>query len=160
MATITKKTAYDRQMNGAPYGDVVALPYRMETNASGVLTGGDSTSAIADGDVVRLGKLPAGTKLLDHVATISDAFTTSSTYKMGFAYVDGVDVTAVPQDDDYFTAASTALSSVAVQRKATTTAPVTLPKDAYLILTNAGAAQAAAGIMDVIVFGQAIGIEA
>lgn len=160
MATITKKTAYDRQMNGAPYGDVVALPYRMETNASGVLTGGDSTSAIADGDVVRLGKLPAGTKLLDHVATISDAFTASSTYKMGFAYVDGVDVTAVPQDDDYFTAASTALSSVAVQRKATTTAPVTLPKDAYLILTNAGAAQAAAGIMDVIVFGQAIGIEA
>ncbi len=160
MATITKKTAFDRSMNGAPYGDMVALPYRMQTNASGVLTSGDATAAVGDGDVVRLGKIPAGTKLLDHVATISDAFTASSTYKMGFAYVDGVDSTSVPQDDDYFTAASTALSSLAVQRKATTTAPVTLPKDAYLIVTNAGAAQAAAGIMDVVIFGQAVGIEA
>mgnify|MGYP000261037659 CR=1 FL=1 len=41
MATITKKTAYDRSMNGAPYGDTIALVYRMQTNASGVLTGGD-----------------------------------------------------------------------------------------------------------------------
>lgn len=160
MATITKKTAFDRSMNGAPYGDMVALPYRMQTNSSGVLTGGDSASAVGNGDVVRIGKIPAGTKLLDSVATISDAFTGSSTYKMGFAYVDGVDSTAVPQDDAYFTAASTALSSLAVQRKATTTAPVTLPKDAYLIVTNAGAAQAAAGIMDVVIFGQAVGIEA
>lgn len=160
MATITKKTAYDRSMNGAPYGDMVALPYRMETNASGVLVGGDATAAIADGDVVRLGKIPAGTNVRDHIAVISDAFTASSTYKMGFQYVDGVDVTAVPQDDDYFTAASTALSSVAVQRKTTTTAPLTLPKDAYLIVTNAGAAQAAAGIMDVTIFGRVIGIEA
>lgn len=160
MATITKKTAYDRLMNGAPYGDMIALPYRMQTNSSGVLTGGDSASAVGNGDVVRIGKIPAGTKLLDSVATISDAFTGSSTYKMGFAYVDGVDSTAVPQDDAYFTAASTALSSLAVQRKATTTAPVTLPKDAYLIVTNAGAAQAAAGIMDVVIFGQAVGIEA
>ncbi len=160
MATITKKTAFDRSMNGAPYGDMVALPYRMQTNSSGVLTGGDSASAVGNGDVVRIGKIPAGTKLLDSVATISDAFTGSSTYKMGFAYVDGVDSTAVPQDDAYFTAASTALSSTAVQRKSTVTAPVTLPKDAYLIVTNAGAAQAAAGIMDVVIFGQAVGIEA
>ena len=120
----------------------------------------DATAAIADGDVVRLGKIPAGTNVRDHIAVISDAFTASSTYKMGFQYVDGVDVTAVPQDDDYFTAASTALSSVAVQRKTTTTAPLTLPKDAYLIVTNAGAAQAAAGIMDVTIFGRVIGIEA
>ncbi|MEY5097693.1 MAG: hypothetical protein RJA36_412, partial [Pseudomonadota bacterium] len=48
----------------------------------------------------------------------------------------------------------------AVQRKSTTTAPVTLPKDAYLILTNAGAAQAAAGIADILIFAQAVGIEA
>ena len=160
MATITKKTAFDRAMNGAPYGDLTALVFRMQTNASGVLTGGDATAAIGDGDVVRIGKIPAGTKLLDSVVTISDAFTASSTYKMGFQYVDGVDVTAVPQDDDYFTAASTALSSVAVQRKATTTAPVTLPKDAYLILTNAGAAQAAVGILDAVIIGQVVGIEA
>lgn len=160
MATITKKTAYDRQLTGAPYGDVLMLPYRMETTSGGVLVGGDSASAIGNGDVVRLGKLPAGTKLLDCVVTISDAFTGSSTYKLGFAYCDGVDSTAVPQDDDYFVAASTALSSVAVQRKATTTAPVTLPKDAYLILTNAGAAQAAVGIADFLIFAQAVGIEA
>ena len=159
MATITKKTAYDRQLTGAPYGDVLMLPYRMETTSGGALVGGDSTSAIGVGDVVRLGKLPAGTKLLDCVVTISNAFTGSSTYKLGFAYCDGVDVTAVPQDDDYFVAAATALSAAAVQRKATTTAPVTLPKDAYLILTNAGAAQAEVGIADILVFAQAIGIE-
>jgi len=160
MATITKKTAYDRHLTGAPYGDVLMLPYRMETTSGGVLVGGDSASAIGNGDVVRLGKLPAGTKLLDCVVTISDAFTGSSTYKLGFAYCDGVDSTAVPQDDDYFVAAATALSATAVQRKATVTAPVTLPKDAYLILTNAGAAQAAVGIADFLIFAQAVGIEA
>jgi hypothetical protein len=159
MGTITKKTAYDRAMNGAPYGDLTALAYRMQTNASGVLTGGDITTAVADGDVIRLGKIPAGTKLLDSVVTISDAFTATSTYKMGFQYVDGVDVTAVPQSDVYFTAASTSLASVAVQRKSTTTAPITLPKDAYLILTNA-VAQTAAGILDVVITGQVVGIEA
>ena len=105
--------------------------------------------------ILNLDQVPAAIAMI-----ISDAFTGSSTYKLGFAYCDGVDSTAVPQDDDYFVAASTALSSTAVQRKSTTTAPVTLPKDAYLILTNAGAAQAAAGIADFLIFAQAIGIEA
>lgn len=160
MATITKKTAYDRFLTGAPYGDTVALEYRFETTAAGALVGGDSASAVAISDVVRIGKIPAGTRLMDSVGTISDAFVASSTYKLGFAYADGVDSTAVPQNDAYFAAAATALSSVAVQRKTTTTAPVTLPKDAYLILTNAGAAHSAAGILDVVIFGKVVGIEA
>jgi hypothetical protein len=157
MATITQKTLTDRQLTGAPYGDGLVLPYRMETNASGVIANSDTAAAVGNGDIVRLGILPRGAKLLDSLVTISDAFTASSTYKLGFAYVDGVDSTAVPQDDDYFVAAGTSLASLAVQRKSTTTAPVVLPKDAYLILTNAGAAQAAAGIADIVIFAQATG---
>jgi len=39
-----------------------------------------------------------------------------------------------------------------------TVAPVVLPKDAYLILTNAGANHSAVGILDVIVTGQVVGM--
>lgn len=157
MPTYTRTTAV-RRLAGAPYGDVVAIPFRFATTAAGVPVGTDATVALIATDVVRLGILPAGTRLLDHVAVISDAFTASSTYSMGFAYVDGVDSADVPQDAAYFAAASTALSSVAVQRKTTTTAPVTLPKDAWLTMTHAGATHSSVGIIDVTVIGQSVGV--
>lgn len=68
---------------------------------------------------------------------------------IGFEYVDGVDSTAVPQDASYFGAA-VALDTAGVYRKTTTTAPVTLPKDAWLIITTAGAANAKAARADVV----------
>lgn len=157
MPTYTRNTA-QRRLTGAPYGDTVALPYRFETNASGIPVGTDATTALIATDVVRVGLLPAGTRLLDHVAVISDAFTASATYSMGFAYVDGVDSTEVPQNAAYFAAAATALSAVAVQRKTTTTAPVTLPKDAWLTMTHAGATHSSVGVMDITIFGQAVGV--
>jgi hypothetical protein len=156
MATITTKNAHNLPspgFGGVPYGNRSSLFYQMKTNASGVIANSNVTDAVGNGDVVVLGVLPAGMKLCDMVATISDAFTASSTGKIGFKYVDGVDVTAVPQDDDFFCAA-TSLASLAVIRKTATTAPLTLPKDAYLILTNAGAAQAAAGQIDIEIIGQ------
>lgn len=156
MATYTKKQT-TRQLTGAPYGDMVVLPFNLTTTSGGVVSGSDATAALGVADIVRLGILPGGTRLLDFVGTVSDAFTALSTYDLGFAYVDGVDSTAVPQDADYF-AATVALSAVAITRKATTTAPVTLPKDAYLILTNNTAAQAVVGVLDVIVFGQMVGM--
>jgi len=157
MATYTRSTAV-RRLTGAPYGDTLAIPFRFATTAAGVPVGTDGTVALVATDVVRLGIIPAGTRLLDHVAVISDAFTASATYSMGFAYVDGTDSTEVPQDAAYFTAASTSLASVAVQRKATTTAPVTLPKDAWLTMTHAGATHSSVGIIDVTVIGQAVGV--
>ena len=158
MPTYTKKQNYARRLTGAPYGDMIALSdFNLTTNASGVPADADAGStALIVNDIIRLGIIPAGTRLLDYIAVISDAFTASSTYDLGFAYVDGVDSTAVPQDADYF-AAAVALSSTAVQRKATVTPPVTLPKDAYLILTNKGANQSAAGSVDFTIIGQSVG---
>jgi hypothetical protein len=88
---------------------------------------------------------------------ISDAFAASTTCKIGFQYVDGVDSTAVPQNDAFFFAAGTVLSSLARLVNSATVAPVVLPKDAYLILTNAGANHSAVGILDVIVTGEVVG---
>ena len=159
MPTYTKKQNYARRLTGAPYGDVVAISdFNLTTNASGVPADADAGStALVINDIIRLGIIPAGTRLLDVVAVISDAFTASSTFDLGFAYVDGVDETAVPQDADYFVD-GVSLASTAVLRKATITPPVTLPKDAYLILTNLGANQAAAGVLDITIIGQSVGV--
>ena len=157
MATYTKKQSYARRLTGAPYGDMIALSdFNLTTSAAGIPATSDATAALGVGDIIRLGIIPAGTRLLDYIGTISDAFTATSTFDLGFAYVDGVDSTAVPQDADYF-ASGVSLASTAVVRKATVTPPVTLPKDAYLILTNKVAAQSAAGVADFVIVGQAVG---
>ncbi|MEN6584425.1 MAG: hypothetical protein ABFE02_00045 [Sulfuricella sp.] len=150
MATITKGPNPAHNVGATPWGNTQTLRYTLTTNASGAVEGSNSSAAVGIGDKVRIGVIPAGMSLLDFAMVISDAFTASSTAKLGFEYVDGEDVTAVPQDDDYFVAASTSLASTAVMRKSTTTAPVVLPKPAWLILTNAGAAQAAVGRLDVL----------
>ena len=148
MATYSKKNCQNLpEAFAAPYGDVVTLPFKLSTTA-GVMTDSDKTTAIIATDVIQLGILRAGTKLIDMVACVSAVGTASSTMDLGFAYVDGEDSTSVPQDADYF-ADAVALSSAAMLRKATTTAPVTLPKDAYLILTNNSATQAAALVLDI-----------
>lgn len=153
MATVTKKyLSQEQQFGGAPYGNGTTLQFNMTTNASGVVTNGDATAALGNGDLARIGILPAGARLHDALLIVSDAFTAASTAKIGFAYVDGVDSTAVPQDDDYFIVAGTSLASAGRTRaNNTAVAPVTLPKDAYVILTNAGAAQAAVGVLDLLV---------
>lgn len=155
MATITLKNVahIPQEGNGvAPWGNMLALQYNFTVNASGVIVASDKATAVGDGDVVRLGILPAGLQLVDMVRIISNAFAGSTTDKIGFQYVDGVDSTAVPQDDDYFSGATTS-AATAITRKTAVTAPVTLPKEAYLILTSAGAAQSEAGVMDIFILG-------
>jgi hypothetical protein len=83
---------------------------------------------------------------------VSDAFTALVTANLGFAYVDGVDSAAVPQSATYF-GSGLVLNAVGRLRNATTNAPITLPKDAYLIATTAGAANAVVGVADVFVEG-------
>ena len=153
MATITKnKVLNQTQFGGTPYGNVTALAYNLTTNAVGAFIDSDVATGIALGDVVRVGVLPAGMKLLDSQLIVSDAFTAAVTTSIGFAYVDGVDSAAVPQSATYF-GTGLSLAATGRLRNATTNAPVTLPKDAYVILTTAGAANAAAGVADVIVEG-------
>ena len=152
MATVTKKNIDNlRQIGGVPYGNLTGLEFTFETNASGVWVDSDKATAVGIADVCKVGRLPAGFRLLDAKIVISDAFTANSTFDLGFAYVDGVDVTAVPQDADYFF--NDLDEAVGLTSKTSTTAPVTLPKDAYLILTNNTAAQAAAGAMNILVYG-------
>lgn len=149
MATITKKPNPRTQVGATPWGNAHGLQYTLATAASGAAIGADSNAAIASGDKVRLGRIPAGSALLDSTVTVSTGFTALVTGDLGFEYVDGVDSTAVPQDAAYF-ANDAAINTAGVYRKATTTAPVTLPKDAWLILTTAGANNAKAARLDVV----------
>lgn len=155
MATILKNRGGSRQFGGAPYGNLSALAFRLVTNASGAAIESNSTAAIASGDKINLGELPGGMRLDDVIATISTAMTASVTGKLGFEYSDGVDSTEVPQDDDYFFAPTT-LAAAAILRKSNTTAPVTLPKAANLILTTGGAANAKASQVDIVVVGEQV----
>jgi len=155
MATVTKKNIKHLlpTFGGVPYGNLSVLSFTFETNSSGVWVDSDKTAAVADGDVLRLGILPAGFEPLDYLANISDAFASSTTMKIGFAYVDGVDSTAVPQDDDFFCAATTMASTARLRMTNVAARRIKLPKDAYLILTSAGAAQSAVGVLDLHIFG-------
>lgn len=151
MATITQKQNTSNNLGAAPDGNLTALHYVLETSAAGAAINSNSTAAIALGDVVRLGVLPAGFKLVDSQVVVQTGLSAGVTGKIGFAYADGVDVTGVAaQDDDYFGAGLT-LSAAARLRNATANSAVTLPKDAYLTLTTAGAANAKAARVEVTV---------
>lgn len=142
------------KFGGAPFGNETALSFNLTTNASGIAAGTDLATALQIGDVVRLGILPKGLNLQDVLATISVAFAGSTTASLGFAYVDGVDLSApYAQDAAYFITAGQSLASTALVRKTGIKAPMTLQKDAYLTLTLAGAAQTGAAVLDVIVYG-------
>ena len=152
MATLTKKNIDNlQQIGGTPWGNLTCLEFTFETNASGVWVDSDQATAVGIADVGKVGRLPAGFRLLDAKIIISDAFTANSTFDLGFAYADGVDVTAAPQDADYFF--NDLDEAVGLTFKTNPTAPVTLPKDAYLTLLNNTAAQAAAGAMNILVTG-------
>jgi hypothetical protein len=161
MANVTVKNIKDKsQSTFAAYGNAWAKNFTFQTNASGVFVDSDQTTAVVQTNVVRLGILPAGLELHDALEIVSDAFTAATTADIGFAYVDGVDVTAVPQDADYFDAALDTASTGRTRASNLAVTPIVLPKDAYLILTIAGADHAAAGRLDVLVFGVWTGVPA
>ena len=158
MTTINKNYELSQQQfGGVPFGNQTVLFFNFTTNASGVLVDSDLTTAIQSGDIVRLGVLPAGFKLVDDTVIISDAFSASTTASLGFQYVDGVDVTATPQSATYF-ASAVASDATSVARKTEKNAPITLPKAAYLILTVGGAAHGSVGIMDIMITGVLTGV--
>lgn len=159
MATITQSQSAHNNLGVTPYGNLTALHFVLETNATGAAINSNSTAAIiAIGDVVRLGVLPAGFKLIDSQVVVQTGLTAAVTGKLGFAYVDGVDVVGVAaQDDDYF-GTGLVLSAAARLRNATSNSAVTLPKDAYLTLTTAGAANAKAARVEVTVLGIVQGV--
>lgn len=155
-ATVKKLLQNFLPHDNVPYGNKLTVLASLATTAAGVAQNTDLATALQVGDKVRFGVIPGGTRLQDAIAIVSDAFTATSTANIGFEYVDGVDDANVPQDDDYFFAGLN-LAATGRTRQSTAVRPVTLPKDAYLVMTNAGAAQAAAGQLDVIVEGAIVG---
>ncbi len=149
MATITKKFNPRNSVGATPWGNAHGLVYPLATAANGGAVGADSPAPIASGDKVRLGLIPAGSSLLDSQVIVSTAFTAAVVGNLGFEYADGVDSTAVPQDAAYFGTALV-LNATGRLRNATAKAPITLPKDAWLVLTTAGAANAKAARLDVV----------
>ncbi len=148
-----KKIASSNQFGGAPYGNLTVLPFNITTDSSGIWVDGDSQAAPTAADELLIGILPAGTKLMDALMIVSDAFTAATTCKVGFRYVDGVDSTSVPQNATYFTA-SLVLNAVGRYRADNTAvAPVTLPKDAYLVIDWDAATNAVVGVADILIMG-------
>ncbi len=153
MATITKLgvTSPANRLGVSPYGNLTAFRYSLTTNASGAVVSADSTAAIGIADVVKVGILPAGFRLIDSDLVIKTGMTATITAGVGFAYVDGVDSTAVPQDAAFF-GTGLDMATAARLRNATTKTSVTLPKDAWLTVTTAVAANAKASEIEFIVF--------
>lgn len=158
MATITKKRYQDSNNFAGPDGNVTTLEFSLVTKSNGAAVESDSNAAIGNGDKVRLGILPAGLRLRDALFLVSDAFTALVTADIGFEYVDGVDDVSVPQDADYFGTAITLATPGRYLADNAAVRPITLPKDAWLIVTTGGAACAAVGVLDVLVTGEHIGV--
>jgi hypothetical protein len=154
MVTVNKKfIGSQNRFGGTPYGNATLHAFKLSGVAGGVLADTDKATAPVVGDVIRIGVLNAGLFIVDGKGIVSTAFTAATNCKVGFAYVDGVDDATVPQDDDYFHAALSLNAIGRTESNNNTVVPLTLPKDAYLILTWAGATNAAAGVLDYIVSG-------
>lgn len=157
MAEVKVKNAHRSFGATVPYGNTTTLAYEVKTGSTGAALNSDSTVALAIGDVVDLGPLPEGMRLDDALLVVTTGMTATITGKLGFKYEDGVDSTAVPQDDAYF---GTGLDIATAGRvRATGTKLVKLPKPARLILTTAVAANAKASDIKVLVTGELIGAQ-
>lgn len=157
MPTIKVKNIGVNQFGGfTPYGNLTTLRAKLVTDATGAVIGSNSTAPVALGDKVVLQSLPAGMLLEDAQVIVSTAMTATVTGSLGFEYADGVDDATVPQDAAYF-GAGLVLNATGRLRCATAKAPVTLAKEAFLVLTTAGAANAKASRVDFIVHGERLG---
>lgn len=157
MATVKQKNLGVNQFGGfTPYGNVTTLRATLTTGSTGASTSANTTAAIGLGDKVYLQTLPAGMLLEDAQVIVSTAMTAAVTGSLGFEYIDGVDDADVPQDAAYF-GAGLVLNATGRLRCATSKVPVTLAKEAYLVLTTAGAANAKASRVDFIVHGERLG---
>lgn len=157
MAQVKVKNTHRSFGATVPYGNTTTLAYELKTGATGEALNSDSTDALGIGDVVDLGPLPEGMRLDDAVLVVTTGMTATITGKLGFKYEDGVDSSAVPQDDAYF---GTGIDLATAGRvRSTGSKLVKLPKPARLILTTAVAANAKASDIKVLVTGELIGAQ-
>lgn len=156
MATIKKKENGYGQFGGfTPYGNVTVMAFVLATNAAGAVIDSNSTEAVAVGDVIDLGELPQGFRLDDAQIIVTTGMTASVTGSLGFKYSDGVDDASAPQDAAYFINGGNL--ATAGRLRASGSKLINLPKTARLILTVAGAANAKASDIKVLVSGERTG---
>lgn len=132
MATILSGQLKNVPVNG-PYGNTATYHYRY------------TLVALAIGDDVELGPLPAGIKVKD-VRLINAALGASTTISLGHRNPSGSSPASL--------LAATATSAAASTRMAL--APVSLTEDSRLIATVGGAA--ASGTIDVVVDAELVGL--
>lgn len=158
MATIKVKAQDPRNSLGStPWGNWSALLYKLRTNAIGAVIGSDSAAAVAIGDKVVLGVLPAGFRFIDSQVVVVTGGTASLAGKLGYEYADGVDDPEAPADDDYF-GTGLNLANAARLRNTTGNRAVVLQKDGLLTLVTSGAANAKEAEIEVYVIGIAEGV--
>lgn len=149
MATVTNSQKHRNQLGATPWGNLNALHFILKTGANGGALESDSNAPLDVGDKVRLGVIPAGSTLVDAMVVVSTGLSAAVKGDLGFEYVDGVDAVKVPQDAEYF-GVDLDLAVEDRLRNAATKAPLTLPKDAYLVLTTSGTANDKAARVDVV----------
>lgn len=156
MANVVIKQFRTRQFGGAsPFGNVTSLTFRVATDSNGAALESDSTTPLANGDVIDLGPLPEGMRLDDASLFVTTGMSDTVTGSLGFIYEDGEDSTEVPQDAAYF---GSGINLAAEGRyRATGSKLVTLPKPARLILTIGGADNAKGSELSVVVTGELTG---
>ena len=154
----TATTAGNGNIVNKPHGDLSSFCGQLKTTL-GIMqeAGVVAPIAIAIADVVNVGVIPAGTKLLDFVATVSVAFAALTTCSIGYADMRPAEVGALVENPVAFMAAGTVLSAAAVLRKTGVTADIVLTRDCYITVTFAGAAQLATSQLDCTVFGKIVG---
>lgn len=140
-----------------PYGNLTTLRYTLQTRADGAPLHSHDVVPLEIDDVIRFQyPIPAGFVMEDLQLIVSTAFGAGVTADIGFAYADGVNDTAHPQDAVYF-GTGVQLSAAARIRTASNKALFALPKDAYLILTVKGADIEAAGKAQLVLHGERLG---
>ena len=162
MSAIVLNTANIRDGHAYAYGNAWVRQFTLTLNSSGVVTNSDDSTALTALDTVDLGRIPGGVKIYDSLAIVETACSEGIDADVGFYYADGTDVTAFPQDDDYWNTLI-ALDAQSRTRADEVTAgfPDKFSKDAYLRLTiaNGGAAAAASAcLFHVILFGEWQGV--
>ena len=157
MANVRLKGIGYNQFGGVEEcGNLPRYRSTLKTTATGGAINANISTPLAVNDVVTLNTMPAGMVLHDETIIVSTPFSAGVTASLGFVYADGVDRTDVPQNPAYF-GAGIVLSAAARLRTTSTAALVRLPKEAYLVLTITGAANAQAGVLDVLVDGERLG---
>lgn len=153
MATVVVNQNQSKNLRGtSPYGNRATLRYSLKTDATGAVIGAVGPQVpLAIGDVVKLGPLPSGLRIVDSQVIVVTGMTASVTGSLGYDYADGDDSAETVKKDPAFLGTALALATAARVRNTVAKAPVKLEKAGVVTLTIAGAANAKASEIEVLV---------